>query len=426
MEQFIIEGGRTLGGEINISGAKNAALPIFFSAILASEDVILHNVPDLSDIAVSCAIFAEMGSEVETDFANNRITLKPQNIKKYEVAYSLASKMRSSIWAIGPLVAKYGYGRVSLPGGCTIGARPVDMHIDALKKLGADINFAEGYLVAQAPNGLTGAHIFFDKISVGATVTAVAAATLAKGQTIIENAACEPEVMDVCYFLQALGAKISGIGTRTITIEGVEKLGGCEYSVIPDRIEACTYLIAAAISRGKITCHNVNPLHMEASLEKLKEAGAKIYLEGDSVTLDMEGRRPKSVNITTAPYPGVATDVQAQFTLLNCLAEGNSIITETIFENRFMHAPELNRMGANIIQKGNSIYITGVEKLNGAQVKATDLRASVSLVLAGCLAQGTTIVDEIYHIDRGYSHLENQMESIGAKIRRQKVAHETD
>lgn len=420
MEYFIIQGEQKFGGEIVIGGAKNAALPIFFAAILGTEEIVLNNVPNLTDIKYTCNIFKNLGAQVEADLANNKVVLRPQDIKNYVVPYELASKMRASIWALAPLVAKYGYGKVSLPGGCAIGSRPVDMHLDALKKLGATIEFEEGYVIATAKDGLQGANIFFDKVSVGATVSAVCAAVLAKGVSHIENVAMEPEVVDVCNFLIALGAKIDGVGSKVLTITGVEQLKGVSnYEIIPDRIECGTYLIAAAISRSKVTCHNVNPKHMEATLAKLSEAGAQISISGNSITCDMAGRRPKSVNIITAPYPGIATDMQAQFTLLNSLAEGNSVVTETIFENRFMHVPELQRMGAKISQNGNTIYIQGVEQLSGAHVKATDLRASISLVLAGCVAKGHTHVNEIYHIDRGYEAIEQRMKQIGCTITRE-------
>lgn len=417
MEHFIIEGGQKFGGEVNICGAKNAALPIIFAAILGTKPITLTNVPNLTDIKFTLEVLRNCGASATQE--GDRLEVNPEPINNFVVPYELAKKMRASIWALGPLVGRFGYGEVALPGGCAIGSRPVDLHIEALKKLGAEIEIKEGMLIARAPQGLTGGHVFFDKISVGATITAVCAAVLAKGESRIDNCAQEPEVVDVCNFLVSLGAKITGIGTRNLTVTGVPILGGTQdYRVIPDRIECGTYLIASALSRSKVTCHNVCVEHMEATLEKLHEAGAKITIDGNSVTADFTGVIPKGVNIVTAPYPGLATDMQAQFTLLNCLAEGTSFITETIFENRFMHVPELMRMGANIVQKGNTIYITGVKELSGAQVKATDLRASISLVLAGCVAKGQTMVEEIYHIDRGYETVEKQIAKIGATITR--------
>ncbi|RIY31578.1 UDP-N-acetylglucosamine 1-carboxyvinyltransferase [Psittacicella gerlachiana] len=422
MEHFIIHGKQIIGGEISIGGAKNAALPIFFASILANAEVELANIPNLTDIRYTCDIFVNFGAKLSIDLDSNKVSLQPQHISNPVVPYELASKMRASIWALAPLVAKFGTAKVSLPGGCAIGSRPVDMHLEALKKLGVKIEFAEGYVIATSEGRLKGANIFFDKVSVGATVSAVCAAVLAQGVSRIENVAMEPEVVDLCNFLVALGAKIDGIGTKVLTITGVESLGGvANYRIIPDRIECGTYLIAAAISKSKVTCHNIIPEHLEATLSKLEEAGAKITVSGSSVTCDMEGKRAKAVNIVTAPYPGVATDMQAQFTLLNTVAEGVGIVTETIFENRFMHVPELQRMGAKITQSGNTIHVQGVEELSGAHVKATDLRASISLVLAGCIAQGTTHVDEIYHIDRGYEFIEERMKSIGCIITRERA-----
>lgn len=419
MEQFVITGNQKFGGRVKIGGAKNAALPILFAAILGTETITLSNVPNLTDIKCTIDIFNNFGAKVENDLEAKELTLYPKYISNYEVPYELASKMRASIWALAPLVARFGKAKVSLPGGCAIGSRPVDMHLMALEKLGATITFEEGYVIAEAPNGLVGTNIFFDKVSVGATVSAVCAAVLAKGQTRIENVAIEPEVMDVCNFLIALGADIKWLGTRELIIAGVENLKGVtNYRIIPDRIECGTYLIAAAISQSKVTCELIEPKHLEATVAKLIEAGAKITFTEDSVTCDMTHGRAKAVNIITAPYPGIATDMQAQFTLLNVLAEGTGMITETIFENRFMHVPELQRMGAKISQQGNTIHITGIDKLSGTHVKATDLRASISLVLAGCVASGVTHVEEIYHIDRGYETIENQIAKLGCKISR--------
>ena len=326
--------------------------------------------------------------------------------------------MRASIWALGPLVARFGQGQVSLPGGCAIGARPVDLHIHGLEQLGAKITLEEGYVKAAVNGRLKGAQIVMDKVSVGATVTIMCAATLAEGKTVIENAAREPEIVDTANFLNTLGAKISGAGTDKITIEGVERLGGGVYRVLPDRIETGTFLVAAAVSGGKVMCRNTRPDTLDAVLAKLTEAGAEIETGEDWISLDMHGRRPKAVNIRTAPHPGFPTDMQAQFSLLNMVAEGTGVITETIFENRFMHIPELIRMGGHAETKSNTVICHGVQKLSGAQVMATDLRASASLVLAGFIAEGATIVDRIYHIDRGYECIEEKLRALGGKIER--------
>lgn len=326
--------------------------------------------------------------------------------------------MRASIWALGPLVARFGRGQVSLPGGCAIGARPVDLHITGLEQLGAEITLDEGYVKARVDGRLKGAHIVMDKVSVGATITIMTAAVLAEGKTIIENAAREPEIEDTANFLNTLGAKISGAGTDSITIEGVERLGGGTYQILPDRIETGTFLVAAAVSRGRVVCRNAKPDTLDAVLAKLREAGADIETGEDWISLDMHGKRPKAVTLRTAPHPGFPTDMQAQFSLLNLVADGAGMITETIFENRFMHIPELIRMGAHAEIESNTVLCHGVDKLSGAQVMATDLRASASLVLAGCIAEGTTIVDRIYHIDRGYENIEAKLQGLGAKIER--------
>ena len=328
--------------------------------------------------------------------------------------------MRASIWALGPLVARFGRGQVSLPGGCAIGARPVDLHITGLEQLGAEIKLEEGYVKASVDGRLKGAHIVMDKVSVGATVTIMSAATLATGTTVIENAAREPEIVDTANFLNTLGAKITGAGSDRITIEGVERLGGGVYRVLPDRIETGTFLIAAAVSGGKVMCRDTRPDTLDAVLAKLREAGADIEVGEDWISLDMHGKRPKAVTVRTAPHPGFPTDMQAQFSLLNLVAEGTGVITETIFENRFMHVPELIRMGAHAEIESNTVICHGVEQLSGAQVMATDLRASASLVLAGCIADGVTVVDRIYHIDRGYERIEDKLRALGANIERVK------
>ncbi|MBW5405444.1 UDP-N-acetylglucosamine 1-carboxyvinyltransferase [Morganella morganii] len=416
MDKFRVKGPSVLQGEVTISGAKNAALPILFAAILAEEPVELHNVPELRDIDTSVKLLTRLGAKIERKGTTLRVDAS--DINEYCAPYDLVKTMRASIWALGPLVARFGHGQVSLPGGCAIGARPVDLHITGLEQLGAKITLDEGYVKAEVDGRLTGNTIVMDKVSVGATITIMCAAALAKGKTVIENAAREPEIEDTAAFLNALGAKITGAGTDHVVIEGVERLGGGSHTVVPDRIETGTFLIAAAVSRGKILCRNAKPDTLDAVLAKLREAGAEIETGDDWISLDMKGQRPKAVTFRTAPHPGFPTDMQAQFSLLNLVAEGSGMITETIFENRFMHIPELIRMGAHAEIESNSVLCHGVEKLSGAQVMATDLRASASLVLAGCIAEGTTIVDRIYHIDRGYEHIEEKLRALGADIER--------
>lgn len=416
MDKFRVKGPSVLQGEVTISGAKNAALPILFAAILAEEPVELYNVPELRDIDTSVKLLTRLGAKIERKGTTLRVD--SSEINEYCAPYDLVKTMRASIWALGPLVARFGHGQVSLPGGCAIGARPVDLHITGLEQLGAKITLDEGYVKAEVDGRLTGNTIVMDKVSVGATITIMCAAALAKGKTVIENAAREPEIEDTAVFLNALGAKITGAGTDHVVIEGVERLGGGSHTVVPDRIETGTFLIAAAVSRGKILCRNAKPDTLDAVLAKLREAGAEIETGDDWISLDMKGQRAKAVTFRTAPHPGFPTDMQAQFSLLNLVAEGSGMITETIFENRFMHIPELIRMGAHAEIESNSVLCHGVEKLSGAQVMATDLRASASLVLAGCIAEGTTIVDRIYHIDRGYEHIEEKLRALGADIER--------
>ncbi|XKM13822.1 UDP-N-acetylglucosamine 1-carboxyvinyltransferase [Orbaceae bacterium ac157xtp] len=415
MEKFKIVGPIHLSGEVTISGAKNAALPILFAALLAEEPLEIHNVPKLKDIDTTLELLSQLGVKIAR---NGHIDIDASHVNNFCAPYDLVKTMRASIWALAPLVARFGQGQVSLPGGCAIGARPVDLHINGLQQLGATITLDEGYVKATVNGRLKGAHIVMDKVSVGATVSIMTAATLAEGKTIIENAACEPEIVDTAKFLNTLGAKIGGAGSDRIEIEGVKKLGGGVHKILPDRIETGTYLVAAAISKGKITCHNTDPASLDAVIAKLREAGAIIEKGEDWISLDMQGKRAKAVNIQTAPHPGFPTDMQAQFSLLNILAEGTGIIKETIFENRFMHVPELIRMGAKAKVEGNTLITTGVETLTGAEVMATDLRASASLVLAGCVAKGTTIVDRIYHIDRGYEKIEEKLSGLGAEIER--------
>ncbi|HHW7446477.1 TPA: UDP-N-acetylglucosamine 1-carboxyvinyltransferase [Pasteurella multocida] len=417
MQKFRVYGQSRLRGSVNISGAKNAALPILFAAILAQEPVKLTNVPEVKDIETTLKILRKLGVVVERD-AEGAVHLDASKIDHFVAPCELVKTMRASIWALAPLVARFHRGQVSLPGGCSIGARPVDLHISGLERLGASIILEDGYVKAYVDHCLVGTRIVMEKVSVGATLSIMMAATLAKGKTIIENAAREPEITDTALFLNKMGAKIVGAGTDTITVEGVERLGGCEHSIVPDRIETGTFLVAAAISGGRIECKNTKADTLDAVIDKLREAGAQVDVTENSITLDMLGNRPRAVNIRTAPYPGFPTDMQAQFTLLNMVACGTSIITETIFENRFMHIPELIRMGGKAEIEGNTAICHGVDHLSGAEVMATDLRASISLVLAGCIATGETIVDRIYHIDRGYERIEEKLRGLGARIER--------
>ena len=417
MQKFRVYGQSCLKGTVEISGAKNAALPILFAAILATESVTLTNVPDLKDIETTLKILRQLGVAV-TRNEQGVVSLDASKIDHFVAPYELVKTMRASIWALAPLVARFNQGQVSLPGGCSIGARPVDLHISGLERLGAQIVLEDGYVKAHVNGRLNGTRIVMEKVSVGATLSIMIAATLAKGTTVIENAAREPEIADTAEFLNKMGAKISGAGSDAITIEGVERLTGCQHSIVPDRIETGTFLVAAAISGGRIVCKNTKADTLDAVIDKLREAGAQVDVTEETITLDMLGNRPKAVNIRTAPYPGFPTDMQAQFTLLNMVANGTSIITETIFENRFMHIPELIRMGGKAEIEGNTAICHGVDHLSGAEVMATDLRASISLVLAGCIATGETIVDRIYHIDRGYERIEEKLRGIGARIER--------
>ena len=415
MDKFRVQGPTRLSGEVTISGAKNAALPILFAALLAEKPVEIQNVPKLKDIDTTMKLLSQLGAKVER---NGSVHVDAGSVDVFCAPYELVKTMRASIWALGPLVARFGQGQVSLPGGCAIGARPVDLHISGLEQLGATIKLEEGYVKATVDGRLRGAHIVMDKVSVGATVTIMSAATLAEGTTIIENAAREPEIVDTANFLITLGANIRGAGTDKIVIEGVARLGGGVYRVLPDRIETGTFLVAAAISGGRVVCRETRPDTLDAVLAKLREAGADIETGDDWISLDMHGKRPKAITVRTSPHPGFPTDMQAQFSLLNLVAEGTGVITETIFENRFMHVPELIRMGAHAEIESNTVICHGVESLSGAQVMATDLRASASLVLAGCIAEGVTVVDRIYHIDRGYDCIEAKLRKLGANIER--------
>lgn len=415
MDKFRVQGPTRLSGEVTISGAKNAALPILFAALLAEEPVEIHNVPKLKDIDITIKLLSKLGVKVEHNVV---VHINAREVNAFCAPHDLVKTIRASIWVLGPLVARFGQGQVFMPGGCAIGTRPVDLHITGLQKLGAKIMLEGGYVRASVDGRLRGAHIVMNKVSVGATVTIMSAATLAQGTTVIENAAREPEIVNTANFLITIGAKISGAGSNKITIEGVTLLGGGVYHVLPDRIETGTFLVAAAISGGRVICHDTRPDTLDEVLAKLREAGANIETGEDWISLDMYGQRPKAVTLRTAPYPGFPTDMQAQFSLLNLVAEGTGIITETIFENRFMHVPELIRMGAQAKIESNTIICHGVTMLNGAQVMATDLRASASLVLAGCIAKGITVVDRIYHIDRGYDCIEDKLRKIGANIER--------
>ena len=418
MDKLIIIGGRTLSGDLRISGAKNAALPVLMAALLTKESLHVRNVPHLHDITTTMELLGRMGVSLEIDEKLN-ITANSGSLTSVVAPYDLVKTMRASILVLGPLLAHFGKAEVSLPGGCAIGSRPVNLHISGLREMGADIRIEDGYIKASADR-LRGARIFMDVVSVTGTENLLMAATLADGTTIIENAAREPEVVDLANCLISMGAKITGAGTDEIVIEGVEELHGAEHSVIPDRIETGTYLVAAAITGGDITVRDTVPHLLDAVLEKLRQAGAEIEVGEDWIRLQTHGKRMKAVNIRTAPYPAFPTDMQAQFMVLNCVAEGTSTITETIFENRFMHVQELERMGAQIELQGNTAIIKGTEKLQGAPVMATDLRASASLALAGVVAAAgsETVIDRIYHIDRGYEGIEEKLSRLGASIKR--------
>ena len=416
MYKLKIFGGSKLNGEVRISGSKNSSLPILFASILASDEIHIKNTPHLSDVSTTLRLLMEMGSEFMLE-SDNSIVINSSSLKNLEAKYDLVKTMRASILALGPTLAKYGKAKVSLPGGCAIGSRPVNLHLKALEELGAKIEVKAGYIYAEAKE-LIGTKIYFDQRSVTATENILMAATLAKGNTTIYNAAQEPEVSDLINCLNAMGAKITGFGTSTLEIEGVDDLSGVSYSVCPDRIEAGTYLLAGAITRGKVTVKNVKPESMRSTIGKLIETGAHISSTSDSITLDMKDERPKAVDIKTGAYPNFPTDMQAQFTALNAVASGSSIITETIFENRFMHIPELIRMGADLNLDGHTVFCKGVKYLNGANLMATDLRASASLVLAGLVAEGKTVIDRVYHLDRGYETIEEKLKILGANIER--------
>jgi len=417
MDKLIVKGGQTLNGTIRVSGAKNSALPILAAAMLSEEPVRLSNLPHLHDITTMVALLRCMGIDV---MMNEKMSLEVHaaDVTECTAPYELVKTMRASILVLGPLLARFGEAHVSFPGGCAIGSRPVDLHLRGLEALGAEIVVENGYIHATRNGRLRGANIFLETVTVGGTENILMAAVLAEGQTVIENAAREPEVEDLALFLNAMGADISGIGSATLVINGVERLHGCEYVVMPDRIETGTYLVAAAATGGRIKLRDTSAEYLEAVLTKLEEAGAEITCGKDWIELDMHGKRPRAVDITTAPYPAFPTDMQAQFSALNAIAAGPSLIIETVFENRLVQTHEMNRMGANITIKGNTAIIVGTESLQGAPVMASDLRASASLVIAALVAEGETVIDRIYHIDRGYECIEEKLQSLGANIRR--------
>jgi UDP-N-acetylglucosamine 1-carboxyvinyltransferase len=420
MDKIRIHGGQPLNGEIEISGAKNAALPLMCAAILTDQPLLLHRVPDLRDVASLNEILAQLGVTAGYDAKSKTLKLHSPTITSCLAPYDLVRKMRASILVLGPLVARHGEAKVSLPGGCAIGTRPVDMHIDGLKQLGAEIELAEGYINARAPQGLRGAAIHFPKVSVGATENVMMAATLAKGTTTLANAAREPEIVDLGECLVKMGAEIEGLGTDTITIHGKSFLRGTEHAVVADRIEAGTFAIAGAMAGGTLTLRHSNLQHISYLLDPLHKAGVDLTGDDSSITVSRRNGCLRGVDIMTEPYPGFPTDLQAQMMSMLTIAKGAGMVTETIFENRFMHVPELTRMGADITVHGSSALVRGVKKLKGADVMATDLRASVSLVLAGLVAQGTTTVHRIYHLERGYENIVGKLSSVGAKLERLK------
>ena len=416
MDRLLISGGARLRGHVPISGAKNAALPILASTLLADGPMRVSNVPHLRDVTTTVELLGRMGVEITVD-ERMRLEVDPRPIREFEASYELVKTMRASILVLGPLLARYGRANVSLPGGCAIGARPVNLHVAGLQALGADIVIEDGYIKARA-NRLRGARLVLDTVTVTGTENLLMAATLAQGETLIENAAREPEVVDLANCLISMGAQIEGAGTDTIRVQGVESLSGTQYRVLPDRIETGTFLVAGAVTGGKVRATGTRPDNLDAVLAKLEECGATITTGEDWIELDMEGRRPAAVNLRTSPYPGFPTDMQAQFTALNAVAEGVGTITETVFENRFMHVLEMQRMGADIKLEGNTAISEGVPRLMAAPVMATDLRASASLVLAGLVAEGDTVIERIYHIDRGYERIEEKLSQLGAGIRR--------
>ncbi|PJK10520.1 UDP-N-acetylglucosamine 1-carboxyvinyltransferase [Lysobacteraceae bacterium NML95-0200] len=423
MQKIVVEGGAVLAGEVGISGAKNAVLPILCATLLADEPVLIRNVPALHDVATTKKVLAGLGAGVEIDPArygsgqDSEVRVDPRSVNSHVAPYELVKTMRASVLVLGPLLARYGRAEVSLPGGCAIGSRPVDQHIKGMQALGAEVSVEHGFIKAQAKR-LRGGRIAFDMVSVGATENVLMAAALAEGESVLENAAMEPEIVDLAECLIAMGAKIEGAGSSRIRVQGVERLHAATHTVLADRIEAGTFLVAAAMTGGKVTLRHAHPESMDAVLAKLVEAGAQIDCDNDSITLDMQGRRPRAVDINTMPHPGFPTDMQAQFMAMNTIAEGTGVIRETIFENRFMHVQELQRLGADIKIDGHTAIVRGVKGLTGAPVMATDLRASASLILAGLVADGETTIDRIYHLDRGYERIEAKLSGLGARIRR--------
>lgn len=418
MDKLKISGGAVLNGEIRVSGAKNSALPILACTLLGDTPSTVSNLPHLHDITTMIELFGCMGIQPTID-EKLSLEVDASTITTLVAPYDLVKTMRASILVLGPMLARFGKAEVALPGGCAIGSRPVDLHVRGLEAMGAIIKIEDGYIKAEQPaGGLHGANFMFDTVSVTGTENLMMAAALAKGKTVLQNSAKEPEVIDLANMINQMGGHVSGAGTDTITIEGVERLQGTKFRVMPDRIETGTYLVAAAITGGRVKLKDTDPAILEAVLLKLQEAGALVETGKDWISLDMKGNRPKAVNIRTAPYPAFPTDMQAQFIALNAIAEGVGTVIETIFENRFMHVYEMNRMGANVLIEGNTAIVTGVDKLKGAPVMATDLRASASLVLAGLVAEGETLIDRIYHIDRGYECIEEKLQLLGAKIKR--------
>ena len=416
MDRLEVIGGPRLSGEVRISGAKNAALPILAASLLAEKPVALENIPSLNDVNTTVRLLRGIGLDIDFN-GHSRIGVTPSKIERFEAPYDLVKTMRASVLVLGPLLGRYGRADVSLPGGCAIGARPVNLHVAGLRALGADIGIENGNIRARARR-LRGARIVLDTVTVTGTENLMMAAVLARGESVIENAAREPEVVDLAEFLVRLGAVIEGAGTNTILIQGVETLGGAHYEVLPDRIEGGTYLVSGAITAGRVRINRTRPDHLDAVVAKLVEAGAAVTSGADWIELDMRGERPRAVDLHTSPYPGFPTDMQAQFCALNAIATGAGVITETVFENRFTHALEMQRMGADLSVEGNTVISRGVTDLTGAPVMATDLRASASLVLAGLAASGRTVIDRIYHIDRGYERIEEKLSQLGARIRR--------
>ncbi|MFN7183236.1 MAG: UDP-N-acetylglucosamine 1-carboxyvinyltransferase [Thermomonas haemolytica] len=416
MQKIVVEGGPRLAGEVRISGAKNAVLPILCATLLADAPVRITNVPRLHDVLTTAKLLAGLGAGVA--HADHAMTVDPRSVDSHVAPYELVKTMRASVLVLGPLLARFGDAEVSLPGGCAIGSRPVDLHIKGLQALGAEIVVEHGFIKARSAGRLKGAHHVFELVSVGATENVLMAAALAEGTTVLENAAMEPEIVDLAECLNTLGARIRGHGTPRIEVEGVERLHGGEHTVIADRIETGTFLVAAAMTGGRITATHTRPDTLDAVLGKLRQAGAEIACDGDRIHLDMHSQRPRAVDITTAPHPAFPTDMQAQFMALDCVADGVGVVNETIFENRFMHVNELLRLGADIRVDGHTAVVRGIARLSGAPVMATDLRASASLILAGLVADGETTIDRIYHLDRGYENIEAKLSALGARIRR--------